>query len=232
MKKMACSRGKASPSTLTKNKLFANSAGFCQNPDCNEPLFKTFTQSEISIAEVAHIISVGKAARSNRNVTAKQKGGYDNLILLCPNCHTIVDKAEEDFPEELIVSWKKQHESRIAEVFGINKFSSRVLAREVVEPLFRENKFIFDQYGPLSQFRHNPESEVPLIWLRKIRECIIPNNRKIVNLIAKNRELLEESELDTVEQFKQHVDDFESKHLFRQNINGLTFPAKITSIYV
>lgn len=229
---MACARGKASPSTLTKNKLFASSAGFCQNPDCNEPLFKTFTQSEISIAEIAHIISVGNAARSNGNVTAKQKGDYHNLILLCPNCHTIIDKAHEDFPEELIVSWKKQHESRIAEVFGIKKFSSRALARKVIEPLFRENKIIFDQYGPLSQHRHNPESEVPLIWLRKIREYIIPNNRKIVNLITKNMGLLDEYELDTVEKFKQHVDDFESKHLFRQNINGLAFPEKITSIYV
>ena len=229
---MACSRGKASPDTLTKNKLFANSAGFCQNPNCNEPLFKTFIQSEITIAEIAHIISVGDAARSSVKRTATQKASYDNLILLCPNCHTIIDKAEADFPEELIVSWKKEHEIRITQVFGIKTFSSRPQARDAVEPLFRENKVIFDYYGPLSQEQFNPESDIPLIWLRKIREFIIPNNRKIVRVIAKNQNLLNERELRTFEHFKQHVDDFESKHLFHQAANGLAFPEKITSIYV
>jgi hypothetical protein len=229
---MACARGKASPSTLVKNKLFANSAGFCQNPDCNQPLFKSFTKSEISIAEIAHIISVGKAARGSGKLSALEKGGYDNLILLCPNCHTTIDKAEPDFPEGLILSWKMQHESRIREVFGITTFFSRAQAREAIEPLFRENKFIFDQYGPLTQQQFNPESNVPKIWMRKIREFIIPNNRKIVKIINQNRQLLNELELQTFEQFKQHVDDFESKHLFHQDANGLTFPTKITSIYV
>jgi len=229
---MECSRGKASPNNFVKSKLFANSGGYCQNPDCNENLFKTFDKSEIHIAEIAHIISVNIGARNNDKLSPKQKGSYENLILLCPNCHTTIDKAENDFPEEVILKWKSEHQAKLNSLFGIKRFESRAEARKYVEQLLLENKTIFETYGPNTDERFNPESTMPILWRKKITEFIIPNNRKILNLILANYELLNAEEKNAFENFKQHLHDFEGKHIFGSQVNGVQFPTKISEIYV
>jgi glutathionyl-hydroquinone reductase len=229
---MSCKRGKASPNLFTKTKLFANSGGYCQNPECNENLFKTFEEKEIHIAEIAHIISVNKGARKNSKLTPAEKGSYENLILLCPNCHTTIDKAEEDFPTELILKWKSEHKSKLDNVFGIKKYKNRTEVRKHLEPIFLENKMIFDTYGPNTDERFNPESTMPILWLKKIREFIIPNNRKILNIIDSNYDLLNSEEKIVFENFKHHLHDFESKHIYNDESNGIQFPVKISEAYV
>ena len=229
---MACSRGKANPNYYTKLKLFANSAGYCQRPECNEPLFKAFKEKEIHIAEIAHIISVNKGARRDDSLTDIEKGSYDNLILLCPNCHTIIDKNEDDFTEQLIHKWKKNHEESISRVFGIRKLEDRESVKLIVTPLFEENKTVFEVYGPETEERFNPESEMPEVWIEKIRTIIIPNNRKLLNIIEVNSHLLTDLEKETFQNFQQHVKDFEAKHIFNTISTGIRFPQKITSIYV
>lgn len=229
---MACSRGKANPNNFTKIKLFANSGGYCQRPECNEPLFKAFKEKEIHIAEIAHIISVNHGARENKKLSSVQKGMYENLILLCPNCHTTIDKDEIDFPETLIKQWKTEHEKRLASIFGIQKFENRESIRQVLEPIFRENKTIFEIYGPETDERFNPESEIAPLWIQKIRTIIIPNNRRIQNIIENNYSLLTSSEKSNFDKFKQHVNDFEAKHIFNTSSIGIRFPLEITSVYV
>lgn len=229
---MSCKRGKASPNPFTKTKLFANSGGFCQNPDCNENLFKTFEEKEIHIAEIAHIISVNKGARKNSKLTPEEKGSYENLILLCPNCHTTIDKAEDDFPTELILKWKSEHKNKLNNVFGIKKYKNRNEARNHIEPILLENRMIFEIYGPNTDERYNPESTMPILWLKKIREFIIPNNRKILNIIDSNYDLLNSGEKIVFESFKHHLHDFESKHIYNEESNGIQFPIKITETYV
>lgn len=228
---MRCTRGKASPNSFTKIKLFANSGGYCQNPNCNENLFKSFEEKEIHIAEIAHIISVNNGARTNSKLTPEEKGNYNNLILLCPNCHTTIDKAEDSFPEELILKWKLEHKNKLNITFGIKKYKSRDDVKKALEQFFRENKMIFDNYGPNTDERFNPESEIPKIWLKKIRKFIIPNNRKIFELIQTNYALLNSFEKDIFEEFKLHINDFEAKHIFREQSNGTQFPNQITNIY-
>jgi len=228
---MSCIRGKASPDRFTQFKLFANSGGYCQNPACNEILYKSFEANEIHIAEIAHIISVNKGARKNSKLSPEEKGSFDNLILLCPNCHTAIDKAEDSFPIETILKWKDEHQQKLYLTFGIKKFESRKDAKDALEHLLRENKLIFETYGPNTEERFNPESSTPKIWLRKIREFIIPNNRKIFELIKTNYSLLREDEKIEFDKFKLHLHDFEAKHLFSAEENGSEFPTKINEIY-
>lgn len=228
---MSCIRGKASPDRFTQFKLFANSGGYCQNPSCNENLYKSFEADEIHIAEIAHIISVNKGARKSDKLSPEEKGSFDNLILLCPNCHTTIDKAEDSFPVETILKWKEEHQQKLHVTFGIEKFENRQDAKNALEPFFRENKLIFETYGPTTDERFNPESSTPKIWLKKIREFIIPNNRKIFELIKTNYSLLKEDEKSEFEKFKLHLHDFEAKHLFAEEENGSQFPTKIIEVY-
>lgn len=217
---------------MTKLRLFADSGGYCGNPECSEPIFKEFDDEIIHIGEIAHIISAGdKGPRANANLTDEDRSKYENLLLLCPNCHTCIDKAEDKFPEALILEWKRSHKEKLARQFGIKSFTARSDAGNAVHPFLLENKYIFDTYGPNTDERFNPESSMPAQWRRKIREIIIPNNRKILNIIDMNRNLLFENEYLVVEAFRQHINDFEAKHLSGSEYSGKQFPAEMNTLF-
>lgn len=230
---MSCTRGKANPDQHTKLKLFADSGGYCQNPDCNTNLFLAVGATEFHIAEMAHIISVGDdGPRSDDTIEKEVKGDFSNLILLCPTCHTKIDKAEVEFPESLIKIWKKNHGQKINSLFNIKHYNTRLEARKSILPILNQNRTIFETYGPLTDERFNPESEIPKIWLSKIHQHILPNNRKLVALFDTNYSLLSMEEIETIELFRLHVLDFESKHINNEEINGLQFPQKLNQVFI
>ena len=208
---MVCSKGRIAPAQNTKLRLFADSGGYCQNPYCLSPLFRDIDHETIHIAEIAHVISAGDSGpRSSSTMSEEERAGYENLILLCPTCHTIIDKAEESYPEVLILNWKSDHKRKISNSFGLRSYSSRQEVRDAITPLFRENYTIFTIYGPMTEERLNPESHMPAQWLRKVRSQIIPNNRKILYIADANATFLTEEEKKTLELFRQHVLDFEA----------------------
>jgi hypothetical protein len=229
---MACSRGKASPDKQTTLRLFAASGGFCQNPQCQRHLFVDTDAGNIHVAEMAHVFAANdRGPRANSELSAAERGDYENLVLLCSSCHTIVDKASKAFPDTLLVEWKREHTKRIAATFGAINYTSRAEARAAIEPILAENRLIFDEYGPDNEYRHNPESEAALTWQRKVRSKILPNNRKILAILDANRSHLKIEEKTSVEQFRQHVDDLEARHI-AENVTGSArrFPPKMQSI--
>lgn len=69
-----CSRGKATPSATTKLRLFSESVGYCQKPDCRLGLFLQFDGKEIHIAEMAHIISASDTGpRADKTMTTAER---------------------------------------------------------------------------------------------------------------------------------------------------------------
>ena len=230
---MSCKRGKANPDQNTKLRLFADSGGYCQNPNCNTNLFQSTGKKDFHIAEMAHIISAGdRGPRSDSTLTKEQKGNYSNLILLCPNCHTTIDKAENDYPQTLIIKWKNEHTDNIKKIFNIKKYGTRREAREVIYPILLENRFIFETWGPLTDSRYNPESEIADKWKFKLLENILPNNRKILNIIESNFDLLKAEEISSYAAFKQHVNDLEARHITKKNINTSLFPTNFDNIFI
>lgn len=227
-----CTKDRIAPTLQTKLRLFADSGGLCTNPNCLDKIFTDYDSKSIHIAEVAHVISAGdKGPRSDLTTTPEERSEYSNLILLCANCHTAIDKAEGEFPVSLLESWKNNHKNTILNAFGIEKLPSRYEVRKNLEPFFEENKYIFEQYGPMTEERFNPESELPAQWLRKIREKILPNNRKILLICETNKGLLSTEKRKLLLEFQQHVDDFEAKHLGASKSNGKQFPEKFELIF-
>ena len=41
----------------------------------------------------------------------KNLNSQENLLLLCPNHHTVVDKQFETYPAEMLKQWKRDHEA-------------------------------------------------------------------------------------------------------------------------
>jgi len=207
-------RGAASPNAHTQRMLFAASAGYCQNPKCSRELFIDYPETRIHIAEMAHVFAANDdGPRANAALSEEERGAFENLILLCSLCHTIIDKAPEVYPDNVIFGWKRMHAEKLRSLFGATHFEKRSDARAAVEDLLQENRQIFDDYGPHIEDAKNPESGAAERWKRKVLQKIIPNNRKVLAQLDANRRLLDESELVTLEKFRQHIDDLEARHI-------------------
>lgn len=211
---MTCSRGRAAPDDYTKLRLFADSGGFCQNPTCLRTLFVDIGNEHLHIGEMAHICAASDGGpRSQTSMSEAERGAYENLALLCPSCHTIIDKAPKVYPDTLIQGWKAKHKERIAAAFGAIKHTDRKLVRDSIEPLLEQNRAIFETYGPDQDYRFNPESDLAAVWRRKMLSHILPNNRKILAILDANRTHLTADEQRILELFRQHVDDLEARHI-------------------
>lgn len=230
---MGCSRGAAAPSAHTRLRLFADSAGYCQDPSCHRPLFEDAGDENIHVAEMAHIFAASHTGpRARPDMTEEERGAYENLILLCSNCHTRIDKVPNAYADSKIFAWKHGHKERIANLFGVTEYTSRELAYAAIEPILLENQTIFEVYGPETDEQYNPESEMPAHWKRKIITRILPNNRRLLTIIDANRRYLETEERVLVERFRQHVNDFEAKHLGPPNTpSGLRFPPEMRELF-
>jgi hypothetical protein len=223
---LTCSRGKANPTANTRIRLFADSAGYCQNPACTRQLFvETSSGESIHVAEMAHIFAArDDGPRPNASLSEAERGAYENLILLCANCHTTVDKAPSDYPDMMIRQWKRDRADHLAALFGSVRLASRAEVRATIEPLMKANKVTLDTYGPGSDAQFEPESDMPQAWRRKILGVIVPNNKRILVILDKNRDHMMASELVTLEEFRQHIDDLIARHL-EGVTGGRLFPA-------
>jgi hypothetical protein len=207
-------RGKAAPDRATQQRLFAASAGYCQNPHCNVSLFEETKEGSVHVAELAHIFAANDdGPRARKELPASERGAFENLIVLCPSCHTKVDKAEADYPAETLLGWKRTHQTAIEKLFGAVKFATRAEAFAAIEPLMLENSSLFGNLNPNLPYAENPESELAEKWKAAMRTRILPNNRRILVLLDQNRNLLSEGERLTLEEFRQHVDDLTLRHL-------------------
>ncbi len=75
-----------------------------------------YTLSSFSIGEQAHIVGEKEtAARGNSSLTTEERNSYHNIILLCPNHHTEIDKNEADWSVEQLYLIKSEHELWVKE---------------------------------------------------------------------------------------------------------------------
>jgi hypothetical protein len=191
-----------------------DSAGHCQNPQCLDRLIVDTGTKVIHVAERAHVFAAAHGGpRADRDLSEEDRGSYENIILLCPTCHTTVDKAEEDFPPELLAEWKDNHVARIARLFGAASYSTRREARAAIEPLLAENHALFEALNPDLAYQANPEADEARKWQEAMVARIIPNNRRVLAILDENRQHLAEPELRVLECFRQHVLDQEVRHL-------------------
>lgn len=100
------------PTLSTLKALFALSCNSCAVPGCEEVLAKA-EWPEV-MADIAHIHGRRPgAARYEPTMTDQDRRHFDNLVLVCPNHHRLIDRLEpDDYPPEKLRSWKQRHEER------------------------------------------------------------------------------------------------------------------------
>ncbi|KAA3624126.1 MAG: HNH endonuclease [Flavobacterium sp.] len=108
----------------TKYLLWGKAAGRCQYAGCNRRIdLNSVTKAEFNTAYIAHIVAVSpNGPRGDEVLSDKLKDDISNLMLLCDQCHRLIDKAEvERHTVEVLQRMKKDHEDRVERVTGINR---------------------------------------------------------------------------------------------------------------
>jgi len=221
-------------STRVQRKLLAASGGFCGNPSCHRNLFDFFETGEVkSIEELAHIIGHKiKGPRGDDDLPLNERDEFDNIILLCPTCHTVIDKNPQLYSVDTIKRWKQEHQQSIEDLFITPKFDTREKARNYLQPILMENKAIFDRFGPYSKNAASNPMATELEWERQSLRTLIPNNRKIESVISQCLNLLSEGEVEQFIQFKLHREGFEYNKLSGDvNATVPTFPVGFENIF-
>ena len=198
-------------SAYVERRLWAESAGKCMNPDCRADLFI----SNGDIAERAHIVPYCKSAENT----------FDNLILICPNCHTNFDK-NSAFTADEVRKWKSIRHAEIDRVFG-KTFSSFDDLRKEAAPLLARNKSIYENYYMKDKRR---------LWDVFEKEIIV-NNRKLCTLFESNLCLFQNhkdnsfSNQAAVRDFIDHAKEFEATRDNTERQRSILFPEVINSIF-
>lgn len=99
------------------NQLWARSAGRCEFRGCNEVLYKDdLTQKQSNLATISHIVAFSPNGSRGDPIRSKQlEKDITNLMLTCKKHGKIIDDKNRvtEYPEELLVEFKKEHELRI-----------------------------------------------------------------------------------------------------------------------
>lgn len=115
-----------------RQRLWVAAAGRCEFNGCNKPIGVDFlTKRVATTGEVAHIISDSpKGPRGDKVRSAQLAASESNLMLACFDCHSRIDRVREleDFPEELLLRWKQEHERRVAAIYQAE-------VRQITQPL-------------------------------------------------------------------------------------------------
>jgi hypothetical protein len=194
--------------------LWGRAAGICSNPTCRDDLTVILEgRQSYNVGEMAHVI-----ARKESGPRGQAGGGadsYTNLILLCPTCHTHVDKAPSEYSEDLLRNWKKDHEQEVRNIGAQIKFASLADLKAHVRRLLAENASIYKTFGPHSEVAKDAGSNSHQIWTFRKLDTILPNNRKVINAVEANLGLISKDAYDLFLDFKNHAVTFEKNQYNR-----------------
>lgn len=94
----------------------------CRCALCKTPIVETDSDNcDYPIGEMAHIEGENDgSARYNYNMNNAQRNSSKNLLLLCPTCHTRIDKNPVDFTVERLMTMKYDHEKWVVDTLQLS----------------------------------------------------------------------------------------------------------------
>jgi hypothetical protein len=193
-----------------QRKLWIESMGRCMNPDCQEDLFI----GSNDMIEKAHI----------EPYYAGEDNSFENLVILCPNCHKKFDKASL-LTQSQIQQWKRMRHEAIEQMFS-EKYDSFGEMKIVIQPLLQENKRVYESYYLKNR----------TMWDR-FEPRVLFNNEKVKKILLNNMNLIQinsntdYSNVKVVTDFLQHVDEFALSRGNAERVRSVLFPADIDSIF-
>ncbi len=142
----------------TLKRLHALSGNQCAAPECMRKIIAH--DGKTLAGRICHIEAASpEGARWNPNMSDDQRRHFDNLILMCQECHDIIDNPENEaeYPVSLLQKWKKQHESTITYSY-LNQHPS--LLSKVIDAISETRFFIEEETLPKNLSSINPGEKI------------------------------------------------------------------------
>jgi hypothetical protein len=219
----------------TRLRLFAEAAGYCQRPDCLDALFPVELGGDKHIAEMAHVIPHGEAGprHADRPADDFDPDTFENLILLCPTCHTKIDKDPKGFPRNILLDWKENHLANLAAKRGIRAYGDRAEAKAAIAGIMAENRAIWERFAPEhgAEFEYNPESGAAQVWSQRMRSVILPNHYRAQAIIEANLGLASDEERKVFAIYQEHVRGLSERHLCGVAGRAVRFPEGMETLF-
>lgn len=105
-----------------KLQLWNDAGGRCEFRGCNKKLWiHGLTFEKANFSEMAHIIGAKKDGPRGNDESEALAKDVKNLMLMCPVCHSLIDKPETraNYAIELLQEMKQEHEERITSLTEI-----------------------------------------------------------------------------------------------------------------
>ena len=97
-------------SSTIKNQLWARSQNSCAI--CGRALVQTSGGRNQTLGELCHIVAKENSGpRANPLMSDEEKDSYDNIIILCPNHHTLIDRDTVTYTVDKLKIIKYNHEN-------------------------------------------------------------------------------------------------------------------------
>jgi hypothetical protein len=160
--------------------LWGRAASRCAFPNCRLQLTQDseITSSSILIGEQAHIVAKElNGPRGDSLLTLEERDSYVNLILLCPNHHTIIDKKSEDFPIEKLYALKIDHELWVQQTLS-QTWDLNQQARDLIYTSLIDSAVEYCHLSRWKQWTFGPLDVVPR-WPFELPEDFLKFRQKV-----------------------------------------------------
>jgi len=95
-------------------RLIASTAGRCEFRGCNRDLFQhPVTGTAGNFAQEAHIVAFRERGPRGSGPRPANVNAFENLMLLCGDCHHLIDTQHAGYSVALLREHKREHEDRI-----------------------------------------------------------------------------------------------------------------------
>lgn len=94
--------------------LWGRSAGRCSVPTCRVDVLIDATEFDpmVVIGDIAHIAGASdKGPRASSSMSKRDRDDYENLVVLCKNCHARLDGQKKTNTVEMMQKMKEDHEA-------------------------------------------------------------------------------------------------------------------------
>lgn len=143
---------------------------------------KASVSSAFTLGEQAHIVGEkDNAPRGKSPLTQKERDSYHNLILLCPNDHTNIDKNETDWPVEKIHQIKSEHELWVTETLSETVDHVRLAQSTVLASVVDRAVALccLDRWHAWTSYALSPDPR----WPKELPENIYRFRQKVIAVV-------------------------------------------------
>lgn len=187
----------------TKRILDIQSLNQCAFPGCTNPLVEPGTgqSNPAVVSDICHIYaSSPNGPRGQGGLTEEELKSIDNLILLCPNHHRMVDRQPETYTAELLKQWKEEHEAKVKSRHpdGLD------IIRELVDEKIKNETDILRKSRFFAEF-NSAQSSLGLARKLVEEELSIGTNAVRRHALAWCARILSTHKLDKAEEYLNHA---------------------------